>query len=203
MQKILLIAARGVILAGIILITVAVFLESYDVASLSTSKASLEFFNKELEERYKIEEPAKPADLSKQLAEPIKPAEDAPAEEKTKYDTELKAYEELKKAEDDKFAAAQKEYEKSRQKYDYDVKMMKYKKLQEEKEFSAKKKSLENTIKLKEIGIGVIEVPAVIRLSGTILLLIGALGILMFAENMEKLGVLILLGFAFKTIIGL
>ncbi len=203
MQKILLLAARGAAIAGIILITIAVFVESYNVASLSTSKADLESFNKEMDERYKVEEPIKPVDLSKQLAEPVKPAEDATEAEKTKYDTDLAAYQELKKAEEEDYAAAQKEYEKARQQYNHDVKMMKYKKYKEEKEMTARKKELENTIKSKEIGIGVIEGSSVIRLIGTILLLIGACGILVFAENMERLGMLILLGFAFKTIIGL
>jgi hypothetical protein len=203
MQKMLLLAARGAAIAGIILITIAVFIESYNVASLSTSKAALESFNKETDERYKVEEPVKPVDLSKQLAEPVKPADDATEAEKTKYDNDLAAYQELKKAEEEDYAAAQKDYEKARKQYDFDLKMMKYNKYKEEKVTAARKKELENSVKLKEIDIGVIEGSSVVRLIGTILLLIGAFGVLVLAENLERLGVLILLGFAFKTIIGL
>lgn len=203
LKKILLIAARAVALVGIALIGTAVFLDNAKVASLSTTKGALETYTKDLEERYAVAEPAKPVDLSTLLAEPVKPADDAEAEVKTKYEADLKAYGEQKTALAEEYKKAQAAYEIALKQYEFDKKTAEYKKAQEKADMDKKKKDLEAAIKTKEIEVNVIEASVALRFIGSLFLILGSLGILILAENMEKAAVLILIGFAFKTIIGL
>jgi hypothetical protein len=202
MQKILLLAARIAILLGVGLIALAVFIDSSKVASLSTAKGAQDSFTKELDDRYKVPEPAKPVDPA-MIPEPVKPGDNATDAEKSQYDKDLQAYQDLKKVKDDDYKKATADYEKARQKFAYDQKMMEYKKAIEKDQNEKLKKDIDNSIKEKAIMVNVIELSVIIRFIGSLLLILGSVGILLYAETMEKLGMLILLGFAFKTIIGL
>jgi len=201
-QKLILLIARGLFIVGIAIFAMGVFLESVDVATLSTYKAEKTFLENEYEEKYKLKKPEAPVDFSILLPEPIKPAEDAPQDEKTKYDQEFKEYEDLKKQEEEKFEEAQKEYEKLKVQYEYNKKLNEYYKKKEEKQINAQKEEFDKKITLQGIVINIISGKQALRFIGTLILLLGAGAILVLGENWERVGVIVFMGFAFRTLVG-
>ncbi|RPJ07103.1 MAG: hypothetical protein EHM28_08345 [Spirochaetaceae bacterium] len=203
MKEKLLMYARLAVVAGVILMATGIFFETNNVASLSTAKADLEVFKKSIEEKYKVEKPAYPVDFSLKLTEPAKPGDSATPEATTLYETRLKEYEELKKKESEAYTAAKAAYDKVYADYLYNKSKMDYNKARDDESIKKQIERMEKAIANMQITINVISLSVIFRFIGVILLLAGALGILVYAENMEKLGVLVMLGFAFKTIIGL
>jgi len=191
---------RVLLIAGIILIGASVFLSNYGEALLTTSQAKLEDFEKMKNERYFVERPEKPVDISDYLVQPLKPIA---KEEKEFYEQKLKEYNEEKKRLKEEYKKDLENYEKELREYNQKLKESNYRMKKEEAELTNMKKNLlRNASKYKNSS-NYKEIPLYIRYGGTALLLLGALLILLFAEVQEKLGVLILLGFAFKWIVGL
>lgn len=203
MKEKLLVAARAALIAGVIVMAAAVFLETNNVALFSTAKADLEAYKKGLEETYKLDKPAVPVDYSKKLVEPVKPAEDAAAEEKSLYDSRLKEYGELKAQEEAAYAQAKKDFDKANAEYLYQKGKMDLRQAKEEESVKKQTEQYEKRIADLQVTINAISLSVLLRFLGVILLLLGGFGVLALGENMERVGVLVMLGFAFKTIIGL
>lgn len=190
-------------IVGLIVLGTAVFLDSFKVASLSTLKSGGKRIQFELNEKYTTIAPEYPLDESNYILAPIAPEKDATKEQKD-------AYEKTKAEFDGKVKGL-------KAKYDEDVKIynQKYKEylrnqrvldLDRQKNASGVKKTtdkLAKDIEMRQLSINEFIFSTILRYIGSMVLLIGSLGILLFGETYEKLGVLIVIGFGLKTIIGL
>ncbi|MBV6492958.1 MAG: hypothetical protein LDLANPLL_00964 [Turneriella sp.] len=188
---------------GIIVVAFGIFLENWDVARLSSLKASLTQMETERTRKYTAEKPDYPVREVDFLIPPRPVAYNATdaekaafAEAKSQYDTSraelVKQFEnDLKKYNDE-----QREYQKKTQEF-------KKQKALSEKEYQKKRREVKESIEDKEIAINKMWFPLILRFLGSLIFLGGALFILKNASQYEKVGVLILIGFAFKTIIGL
>ncbi len=203
MKEILLLVGRILVVAGILLMLGGVFSETNNVAVYSSAKADLEIYKRELEEKYKLEEPSAPINYAKKLKAPPEPAEEAAEEEILKYEELFSDYEILKKKEEEAFTEAQKAYKREEAEYIYQKSIIEYDKAKENEENQKRLKEKEKEISTLQTYINVITLNVFLRFFGAIILLLGALGVFIYGENMEKLGILILIGFAFKTILGL
>ncbi|MBN1524108.1 MAG: hypothetical protein JW904_06495 [Spirochaetales bacterium] len=199
----ILLGARILVVLGILVMAAAVFIETNNVAVFSTAKADLEAFKKEVEEKYKLEKPAAPVDFSTRLIAPVKPADDAAAEETAQYEQRLKKYEEMKAAEEEAFKSAEEAYKKDLSEYNYQISLVNFEKAKEAESVKKQLEDKQEEIAALQIGINQITLNVLLRFFGVILMLLGAVGVLVYADTMEKLGLLVMLGFAFKTIIGL
>jgi hypothetical protein len=202
-DTLLIIAARSIFILGILLFTIAVFLLNYNEFALTSLQAERALLDLELEERYKITVPPEPVDFSGLVPEPAPPPESADAVQNEQYETALKEYEALKKQEQEAYAAAQKEYEQFLRRLDYEQKLNAYHKAKEAYNLISQKHELDTRIKLQQSASALVSDKYVIQLVGTIFILIGAAGILILGENWERAALLVFLGFAFRTVVGL
>jgi hypothetical protein len=203
MAKIGLAGGRLLAVIGIVIIALAVFIDTGKVAALSSAKGTQESYNRELTDRYQVPEPARPIDFSKLLPEPVAPPDTASAADKAAYEKDMAAYQTNKKAKEEEFAKALGAYDYAVKRYAFDKKTLEYQAAVEKQQVEKRKLDLDQSVKSREIDINLIDFTVFLRFLGAVLLLVGAAGILFFADNMERLGVLALIGFAFKTIIGL
>ncbi len=185
------------------LIVSSIFIDSFKVATLSQLKSRQQRIKIELKEKYTIEKPDKPIDESKYLLAPEKQKKDASEKEKLEYDK-------LKKEFDDKIANIKDEHKKAMEVYNKTYHQYKRSQkaldLKEKRDYrinSKLKKELKNEIKDYQLSVNEFTLTTIFRFLGSIILLIGCFGILMWGETYERLGVLIVLGFGLKTIIGL
>jgi len=195
--------SRILLVAGIIIVACAVFVESWDVARLSSLKATKSQMEFDRDHDFFVEAPVVPVNEKDYLVEPEKPGDKATDDEKTKYDKKLEEF----KVEKEKL---DKEYEKKKQEYDLALKNYNLQKQENRRKYVVTEgyywKTLTRlgySIKQKEIDINKMWFSLVLRFLGSIVLLLGSLGVLMHGEMYERLGVLFLIGFAFKTIVGL
>jgi hypothetical protein len=202
-MKILINVFKFIFVAGLLTMGTAVYLDSYKVASLSSLKSVDKRMQLEAKDKYTTPAPDMPVDESNYILPPAAPDKDATQEQKDAYE----------KAKTDHLAKS-KEF---REKYDADMKAynLAYKEyqrkqrtldLEKQKNSSTVKKAsdaLAKKIEFTQLSINEFLLPTILRYIGCIVLLLGSLGILMFGEMYERLGVLIVLGFGFKTIIGL
>jgi hypothetical protein len=195
--------SRILLVAGIVVVALGVFLESWDPARLSSLKAKRAQIAFDRDHDYYVEPPIIPINEKDLIAEPQKPGLFAPADEKKAYDKDMAAY----NAEKDKLNNL---YNDNKKKYDQELKDYNKKRLENrralitsEGKYARKLTRLNYSIMQKDIDTGRKTVPLIIRFLGTLVLLAGSLGILVYGEMYERLGVLFLIGFAFKTIIGL
>jgi hypothetical protein len=202
-DKLLIIAARSIFILGILLFAIAVFLLNYNEFALTSLQAERALLDLELEERYKITVPPEPLDFSSLVPEPAPPPADADAVQNEQYETALKEYEALIKQEQEAYAAAQKEYEQFLRRLDYEQKLNAYHKAREAYNLISQKRELDTRIKLQQSASAYVSDKYVIQLVGTIFILIGAAGILILGENWERAALLVFLGFAFRTVVGL
>jgi hypothetical protein len=202
-DKILIIAARSIFILGILLFAVAVFLLNYNEFTLNSLQAEKALLDLELEEKYKIAVPPEPVNFSGLVPEPAPPPENADAVQNEQYETALKEYENQKKQEQESYNAAQKEHEQFLRRLDYERKLNAYHKAKEAFDLISKKRELDTRIKLQQSASAMVSDKYVIQLIGTILILIGAAGILILGENWERAALLVFLGFAFRTVVGL
>jgi hypothetical protein len=202
-DKLLIIAARSIFILGILLFAIAVFLLNYNEFALTSLQAERALLDLELEERYKITVPPEPLDFSSLVPEPAPPPADADAVQNEQYETALKEYEALIKQEQEAYAAAQKEYEQFLRRLDYEQKLNAYHKAREAYNLISQKRELDTRIKLQQSASALVSDKYVIQLVGTIFILIGAAGILILGENWERAALLVFLGFAFRTVVGL
>lgn len=202
-DKIFIICARSVFILGILVFALAVFLFNYNQFALNSLKARKSLMDMELQEKYKITVPPKPVDFSAQLPKPVEPPESADTWEKEQYYKALKEYDAQKTRDQEAYAAAQKEYEQFMRQLDYKRKLNAYHKSKETYNMNLTKNEIDRQIKLQETAAAIVTDKYIIQLIGTILILIGAVGILIFGENWERVAVIVFLGFAFRTIVGL
>ncbi len=202
-EKIMIIAARSVFILGILLFATAMFLLNHNEFAQSSLKAERALLDLELEQKYKVTPAQKPFDFSALLPEPVMPPETAEAAENEAYEQRLKEYEELKKQEEEYFSAAQKEYDQLMRQQDYKIKLNNYYKSKESYAFYEKKRELDTKIVVQEAATALVSHKYVLQYIGIILILIGAAGILILGENWERAALLVFLGFAFRTIVGL
>ncbi len=195
--------SRILLVAGVVIIASAVFVESWDVARLSSLKAKKSQMEYDRDHDFFVEAPVVPVNEKDYIIEPEKPGDKVTDEEKASYEKKL----EETKVEKEKL---DKEYEKKKQDYDKALKQFNLQKQDNRRKYVVSDgdywKNLTRlgySIKQKEIDINKMWFSLVLRFVGSIVLLLGSLGVLMYGEMYERLGVLFLVGFAFKTIVGL
>ena len=190
-------------IAGILMLSTAIFLDTYKVASLSKLKSSEKRMQFDLKEKYTLAAPDAPIDESSYILGPAVPESDASQEDKdayakakTDFDAKVK---DLKAKYDEEVKAYNKIY-KEHQRKQKTLDLEKQRNARETKKFTEK---IEKDIDLTQLSINDFVCATVLRYSGSLLLLLGSLGILLFGEAYEKLGILVVIGFGIKTIIGL
>jgi hypothetical protein len=195
--------SRILLVAGVIVVALAVFLESWDAARVSSLKAKRAQLAFNRDHDYYLEAPIVPINEKDLIAEPQKPGLTATADEKKAYEKEMASY----NAEKDKL---NNQYNENKKMYDQDLKDYNKKRLENrralvtsESKYLKKITKLNYSIMQKDIDTGKKWFPLIIRFLGSLVLLAGSLGMLVYGEMYERLGVLFLIGFAFKTIIGL
>jgi hypothetical protein len=195
--------AKFLFVVGLLVMSTAVFLDSFKVASLSSMKSGDKRIQFEIKEKYTVSAPDMPVDESNFILPPAVPDKDATQAQKDQY-------EKSKTDHLDKVKALRKKYEDSLKVYNaaYKDYQRKQRELDLEKQKNApvaKKatETLNKSIELKQLAINEFIFPTILRFIGCILLLLGALGILLFGELYERLGVLVVIGFGIKTLIGL
>jgi len=203
MNKILLIGSRSLFIAGILLFATAVFLLNYNGSSLNSLKAKRSLLDTELDEKYKAKTLDKPFDFSNLLPEPVKPPEAVDTAEKQSYANRLSEYQALVKQEQEDYAAREKNYELLARQQDYLRKLNTYYKSKEAYSLQPQKRELDSEIKLQELKSAVVSDKYILQYIGTIIILIGAMGILLLGENWERAALLVFLGFAFRTVVGI
>lgn len=199
----ILLGARILVVIGIIVMAGAVFIQTNNVTGFSTAQADLDALKLAAEEKYSLDKPIVPIDFSKHLVAPVKPAAAAAEEEVGLYEHRLKKYEEMMVAEVEVFKIAKATYKKDLAEYNYQMTLLNFKKVKENDSVQKQIKEQQKSLARLQIGVNQISLSLVFRFIGVILLLLGAAGMLLYADTMEKLGVLVMLGFAFKTIIGM
>jgi len=202
-NKILLISARSLFIAGILLFATAIFLLNYNRSALSTLKAQRALLDEELNEKYRISPVDKPFDFSDLVPKPAKPPETADTAEKERYEQQLQEYENLVKQEQENYETAQKTYNQTVREQEYRKKLNTYHKSKEAYKLLAQKRDLDARIDLQETLGAMVSDKYTLQFIGTILILLGAAGILILGENWERAALLVFLGFAFKTVVGL
>lgn len=190
-------------ITGVLMLSTAIFLDSYKVALLSKLKSSEKKMQFDLKEKYTLAVPDAPIDESSYILGPAIPESDAPQEEKDAY-TKAKAdfdikVKELKAKYDEEVKSYNRVYKEHLRKQRA-LDLEKQRNSRETKKFTEK---LEKDIELTQLSINDFVCATVLRYLGSLVFLIGALGILIFGETYEKLGVLVVIGFGIKTIIGL
>jgi predicted transcriptional regulator len=202
-EKKLIVISRIVFAIGILLICTAVFVDTVKVACVSTVRTERTRFNIELSEKYVVEAPVRPLDESRFILAPEKPAYNA-------TNTVKEAYEKVKSEHDEKVKLLKEEYKKANEEYNSAYK--KYRREQKETNFVKAKERRENDdikkdfkekIKMRELSINDFLFSTIFRFLGSIIFILGSLGMLIWGENYERIGVLIAIGFGLKTIIGL
>jgi hypothetical protein len=199
----LLIYLRTAFIAGLAVIAVSVFVESFKVSALSTYKADLEKYNLDQNIKYKIEAPDKPLNESNYLIPPDAPKADAIDAEKEKYNKLKNEYEAKKEAFEADYKKAMAEYEIKYKEYQTRQRGMDISREKDYRKNEKAKRKIAETIRDYEIGVNSTIVSATLRFIGSLLFFIGSLGMLILGDNYEKVGVLFAIGFSVKTIIGL
>lgn len=195
--------SRILLIAGIIIVAIAVLVENWDVAMLSSLKAKKAQAEYDREYDYYVEAPTVPVNEKDYLVAPENPGMDAGEEAKALYEKEMNEFNAEKEKLDKEYQEKQKEYQDALKKYNRKKLENRRKLVVSEGDYWKKIQRLNYAIKQKEIDINKMWFPLILRFLGAIVLLIGSLGILMYGEMYERLGILFLIGFAFKTIVGL
>ena len=202
MNNILLLTARILLIAGIIIICGSIMAANYNDVLLITNKAKLDDFERKKQEKYSVKKPEKPIDMSEYIIAPEKISKKANEAKKEEYKQELEEYNQEIKNARETYKKKLEEYNDALIKYKEDVKNVKFNMIKDETDMNKEKEEIIKKIQKSENAKNFKIIPLYIRYSGVFIFLIGALGILIFAEVQEKLGVLILIGLGFKCIIG-
>jgi len=190
-------------ISGFVVLGTAVFMDSYKVAYLSMLKSSEKKIQMDMKEKYTLTAPEAPVDESNYILTPIAPEKDSSQDQKDAYDKAKAEFDANVKEMKSKYGEDLKSYT-----LIYKEHMRKQKALDLEKQrnaTSAKKtfEKLAKDIEVTQLSINDFIFSTILRYIGSIILLLGSLGILLFGETYEKLGVLVVIGFSLKTIIGL
>ncbi len=189
--------------SGLIVLATAVFLDSYKVAYLSKLKSAEKKMQVEIKDKYTIEAPEAPVDESNYILAPAAPEKDATQEQKDAYDKSKADFDAKVKELKAKYDEDVKAYDKTYKEYQRKQKSLD---LEKKRNATAVKKDTEKLakeIEVTQLAINDFVFSTKLRFIGAVILLIGSLGIIMFGEVYEKLGVLVVIGFSLKTLIGL
>ena len=195
--------SRILLVAGIVIIAFAVFSETWDVARLSSLKASKAQLEYDRKFDFLVEEPIAPVNEKYYIVEPDRPGIDATDEEKAQYEKLAEESNKEKERLENEFKAKQEKYTKALKDFNRKNLENRRKLVVSDGDYRNKIKQIGYSISQKEIDINKMWFPLLLRFLGSFILLLGSLGMLMYGEVYERLGVLVLLGFAFKTIVGL
>ncbi len=188
---------------SILLFSIGIFIENAAVASLSTLKADKAQIELDRVKDYKVEKPLPPIKESKYLIKPAKPPRDASSEDITAYEGKLQKYEQEKKDLTEQYDEKMEDYEEEMQEYETELASLNKDKAMSRNDYKRSLERVKNKIKQKKIDINKIFLPLLLRFLGSLIFFIGFMGILLHGDQYEKLGILVLTGFALKTIIGL
>lgn len=195
--------SKIIFIIGIAIVACAIFIDTVKVASLSGLNSDIASIKLEKNEKYKIDPPDKPVDESGGILIPKRPGANATDTDRSDYDKEKKEY-------DEKVKKLKEEHKESYKKYklEYDnhlqaVRKLNFQKRKEKAQYKERERTLQSEIKHQKININYIMLTTIIRFLGSLLLILGSLGILILGDKYERVGVLVTIGFAFKTIIGL
>lgn len=188
---------------GLALMGTAVFIESFKVASLSDLKSGEKRLQMELEEKYNLTPPEKPVDESQYLLAPDVPEGEASQEQKNAYDNAMKEHEGKVKVLREKYEAEMKTYDATYKAFRRQAREMEMKKDRERDVNKKLAEKLEKDMQVSQFSVNEFMVSTILRFLGSLILLAGSLGILILGDGYERAGVLVVIGFGIKTIIGL
>ncbi len=194
--------SRIILICGICFFAICSFLENHDVARLSSLKGSKAQEQFDRENLYTVEKPDYPVYEVDYYRGPEAPAWNASDADKSKYENEKIAF-------DTRIKEAQKQYQQKIDEYNSNLKAYNIKLLETalnakitESEFTKEMAAIDKKINQKEIDINKVWIVLILKLFSAFVMLMGALGILLNGDTYERAALLIMIGFAFKTIIG-
>ncbi len=196
--------AKILVVAGILVFATGTFLENWSVTRLSSVKAGLTELIQERGLKFKVEKPTYPIKESKFLIRPSRVASDATEDEIKDYDRSKLEYDNKKIELNDKYKSDIAKYKEYMKEYRTESNKMNKLKALSNADYIKEKKELR--IAIKELRISVnssMFASNIFRYLAMLLFMYGTLGILRNGESYEKLGILIFLGLAFKTLTGL
>lgn len=202
-EKKLIVISRIIFAIGILMICTAVFLDTVKVAGVSKVRTERSRFNIELSEKYVVEAPVRPLDESRFVLAPEKPVYDATdAEKKTYEKAKSEHVEKVKKLKED-YKNANTIYNNAYKKYRREQKETNFVKTKERHQNDETKKIFKEKIRMRELSINNFLFSTILRFLGSIVFIFGSLGMLIWGDNYERVGVLVAIGLGLKTIIGL
>lgn len=202
-EKKLIVISRIVFAIGILMICIAVFVDTVKVAGVSKVRTDRSRFNIELSEKYVVEAPIRPLDESRLILAPEKPAYNATNTVKEAYEKVKSEYDEKVKLLKEEHKKANEEYNSAYKKYRREQKETNFVKTKERRENDKTKKDFKEKIKIRELSINNFLFSTILRFFGSIVFIFGSLGMLIWGDNYERVGVLVAIGLGLKTIIGL
>ena len=188
---------------SIFLFSAGIFIENADVAALSTLKAKKSQIELDRDLDYGVEKPSRPINETKFLKKPVKPHRDAEQAELEEYDNALQEYESKKEKLTEEYDKKLTEYNSAMEEYKAKLADITKDKALSHSDYKHALSAVREKIRQKKVDINKIYFPLFLRFLGSLIFLISFVGILLHGDQYERLGILILAGFALKTIIGL
>ncbi len=188
---------------SIFLFSVGIFIENADVAILSTLKAKKSQIELDRDLDYGVEKPIKPISEVRFLKKPAKPYKDAELSDIVEYEEALQKYESRKEKLTEEYNEKLTDYNLNLKEYRAKLADMNRDKTLSRSDYKQSLTEVRGKIRQKKIDINKIYFPLFLRFMASLIFLIAFVGILRNGDQYEKLGILILTGFALKTIIGL
>ncbi|MBS0618005.1 MAG: hypothetical protein JSR44_07440 [Spirochaetes bacterium] len=194
---------RLLLLAGLAAFAVGVFSENWDVSRLSSLKASRAQLEYDRDEDFIIKKPDYPINEVDYLNAPEVAGDKATDVEKQAYEGAKREYESQKEVLKKKYEDDIQKYNAALKSYNKQSAELRKKKNLTQADYDKKVASLKKSIQQKEIDINKTWIPLFLRFLGSLIFLAGSFFVLKFGTNYEKGGILVLIGFAIKTIVGL
>ena len=188
---------------SIFLFSAGIFMENADVAALSTLKAKKSQIELDRDLDYGVEKPSRPINEARFLKKPVKPHRDAEQAELEEYDNALQEYEIKKEKLTGEYDERLAEYNSAMEEYKAKLADITKDKALSLSDYKQSLSAVREKIRQKKVDINKIYFPLFLRFLGSLVFLFGFVGILLHGDQYERLGILILTGFALKTIIGL
>jgi len=194
---------RLLLIAGIAAFAIGVFAENWDVSRLSSLKASKAQLEYDRDEDYTLRKPDYPISEADYITAPEALSDKATDTEKQAYEVAKKEYETQKDTLKKKYEEDIKTYNTTLKSYNKQAAELRKKKNLTQADYDHRIASLKKSIQQKEIDINKTWIPLFLRFLGSLIFLAGSFFLLKFGTNYEKGGILVLIGFAIKTIVGL
>ncbi len=189
--------------AGIALMGTAVFVDSFKVALLSDAKSSEKRLKQELKEAYDVEAPDRPLNEADYTLAPEKPGDEASEAEKAAYEKALKEHEGKTEALKKKYESDLEKYKADYREYQRKQKEMNFRQTLDSRVNKDRAEEIDKSIESYQLCVNEFIFSSILRFFGMLVFLTGSLGVLVLGDNYERLGVLAVIGFGFKTILGL